>query len=132
MGELVRPRKCARRGPELGFQLRNAPQWLVTSLLIRPSAFRSLTATPGEGHLDPCNMKPAHVRVKGPRAAEASGQGHGCFLPWADPASPLAQPSHGALGAQVLPSANSLSSSAISLNSVVLSPGSSVGKTACF
>lgn len=70
MGELVQPGKHARRGPELGSQLRTAPQWLVTSLLIRPSAFWPLTATPGEGHLDLCNTKPAHVRMKAPRAAE--------------------------------------------------------------
>lgn len=70
MGELVQPGKRARRGPELGFGLRTAPQWLVTSLLIRPSAFRPLAATHGEGHLVICNTKPAHVRMKAPRPAE--------------------------------------------------------------
>ena len=63
-----------------------------SEVLIRPSASWPLAATLGEGHLDLCNMRPAHVRMKAPRAAEAQGQGHGCLLPQADAASPSAPP----------------------------------------
>lgn len=61
MGELLQPGKYARQGPELGFRLRTAPPWLVTSLLIRPSTFLPLAATSGEEHLDLCNMRPLMV-----------------------------------------------------------------------
>ena len=70
-------------------------------------------------------MRLAHLRMKVPRAVEAQGQAVAAPCPPADPAPSSAPPSLGALRAPGLPSANPL-------NSVVLSPGSSLENTERF